>query len=388
MKPKIAIIQRVCTNYRKGLFAKLSALDQFQVKIFIGDDVANSKTKNAKDLSGLDLVRLPTRHMKLGSRELLWHQGLLRELERFQPDALLCEGNSNLLSFLLAKYYRWSHPEAALIQWSLGGLPGERETSRFRLKSIIRRHLRSGVDGFLLYSSFARDVLNREGVSVDKMYVAVNVSDTKSHLERAAAIQDSPAEARNRLGLPERFTVLYVGEVEPGKRLEQLLAAAQNPILAKCSFLIVGDGCHTETLRLMAREKSLTNVIFTGKVEPSQVPLYYKSSDVFVLPGLGGMVISEAMAYGLPVIVFQADGTERDLVLDGKTGIRLSRGDACEISQAIKSLLDSPDKGKVMGAEGRKLIIHSYSSENMVKQICHCLEETIQRRHSSMETRP
>ncbi|OGV60286.1 MAG: hypothetical protein A2X45_06310 [Lentisphaerae bacterium GWF2_50_93] len=386
MKIKVAILQRVCTSYRKILFADLSALDQYQVKVFIGDDVANSKVKNTKDLEGIDLVKLSTSQFKVGQWALLWHHGLLKELERFKPDVLLCEGNSNLLSFLQAKYYRRRHPEAVLIQWSLGGLPGRIEPSRFNSKSIINRQLRSGVDGFLLYSSFGRDALLQEGVPVDKMYVAVNVSDTTSHLDRAAAIPDSPSEARHRLGLPERFTVLYVGTVEPNKRLEQLLAAAQTSAMAECSFIIIGDGHHIDNLQQMSRELSLTNVAFTGKIESSKLPLYYKSGDVLILPGRGGMVISEAMAYGLPVIVFQADGTEYDLVIDGKTGIRLPAGDADDIARAIKSLLDSPDTARRMGKEGQEMILNRYSSENMVAQVCRCIERTLRNRLPAEET--
>ncbi|MFZ2653617.1 MAG: glycosyltransferase, partial [Victivallales bacterium] len=190
------------------------------------------------------------------------------------------------------------------------------------------------------------------------------------------------------VGLPERFTALYIGAVETNKRLEYLLAAAKTPAMATCSFIIVGDGNHIDNLRQMSREMSLDNVVFTGRIDPSQLPLYYKSGDALILPGRGGMVISEAMAYGLPVIAYQADGTEYDLVINGKTGILLSAGDADDISQSIKSLMDSPQKARIMGEDGQRLIRQRYSSEDMLAQICHCIDRTIQWRRLSRGIHP
>ena len=43
-------------------------------------------------------------------------------------------------------------------------------------------------------------------------------------------------------------------------------------------------------------------------------------SNIFVLPGTGGLAINEAMAYGLPVICSEADGTEKDLVIKVERG--------------------------------------------------------------------
>ena len=55
------------------------------------------------------------------------------------------------------------------------------------------------------------------------------------------------------------------------------------------------------------------NIFFVGKIIDG-ISKYFLQSDVFVLPGLGGLAISDAMIHGLPVIAGKADGTEIDLV--------------------------------------------------------------------------
>jgi glycosyltransferase involved in cell wall biosynthesis len=89
------------------------------------------------------------------------------------------------------------------------------------------------------------------------------------------------------------------------------------------------------------------------------------------VPGRGGIAISEAMAFGLPVIVHEADGTEYDLVMDRVTGIRVSQGDAGSFCEAIGYIADHPDVCFEMGRNSRRLVETRFTTRNMVQQIIH-----------------
>ena len=121
-----------------------------------------------------------------------------------------------------------------------------------------------------------------------------------------------------------------------------------------------------EELRTAAVAKQLDHVFLPGRVDDPT--LYYRAADVLALPGRGGMVISEAMTHGLPVIVHEADGTERDLVRHRETGIRLQRGDADEMRHAIEHLAAHPELAGTWGAEGRRLVESVFSIDRMVVQ--------------------
>ena len=99
------------------------------------------------------------------------------------------------------------------------------------------------------------------------------------------------------------------------------------------------------------------------------------------LPGRGGMVISEAMAYGCPVIAYQADGTEFDLVVDGETGIRMKRGDSEELLEAIESVALEIDHFAAMGNTARDRLLGRFGIEDMSSQIMRAVLDALARRN-------
>jgi glycosyltransferase involved in cell wall biosynthesis len=102
-----------------------------------------------------------------------------------------------------------------------------------------------------------------------------------------------------------------------------------------------------------------------------------------MLPGIEGMVISEAMAYSLPVIAYQADGTEYDPIQNGVNGIRLNRGDSTEITEAIEPLQKNPGRTNTLGVVVNRFIREEFKQENMVLQIARALEAAF--RHSAAQ---
>ena len=102
-----------------------------------------------------DLVRRRTRVVPR-------HRGLAKALRDFDPDVILCEGESHFLAFLTAARVRSERAGRALVHWGLGGLPGR---GGVRLVSWLKRPLQALADAFLVYSSFGRDVMERIGHS-------------------------------------------------------------------------------------------------------------------------------------------------------------------------------------------------------------------------------
>ena len=366
---RLAVLQRVCTGYRLALFRKLSAIPGLHVRLFLGEDIPNSKVRSASDLSGIDSVKLSTRLIRLGARVLPWHKGLIRELEEFHPDVVLCEGESHFLGLMQALWYRRRHRNVALIHWGGGELPGV-PVRPHSIKSRFKYFVQKRFDAFLVYSSFCKECLIELGHAPGKIAVATNVSDTNSHLEKAAVLQDSPCQARIKLGLPDRFTVLYAGEMDRNKRPDLLLDLAKTTDPEQYNYVLLGDGAMLEPLRSRARAEGLHNVFLPGRVS-DELPLYYRASDVMVLPGRGGMVFSEAMAWSLPVIVHQADGTEYDLVRHGETGFHLTEGKKGDFLEALETMRSAPDSARQWGANGCKLLTQHFGMDHMIVQMCH-----------------
>jgi glycosyltransferase involved in cell wall biosynthesis len=85
-----------------------------------------------------------------------------------------------------------------------------------------------------------------------------------------------------------------------------------------------------------------------------------------VLPALGGLAINEAMAYGLPVICSEGDGTERDLLIPEQTGLLFRKGDAQDLADKLTQLLASQKTRAGMGAVARQHLYQVASMPSMV----------------------
>jgi glycosyltransferase involved in cell wall biosynthesis len=365
---RVAVLQRVLPQYRVALFKALSMELSGVLRVFIGEDILNSKVRSAKYFEGLDVVTLPTRHILLGNRVLTNHIGLVNQLRQFGPDVIICEGESNLLNYLkVILYFKFVSRQTIVIHWSLGGLPGAAPIGK--LKQFMKRTLLSFFDSYIVYSSFGKDALIKLNCDPKKITVAVNVSDTSKHIEKSLALSPRKRELRTELGLPGRFTVIYVGDFSHGKRIEVLIEAAIASQSNPFSLLLLGDGVKFNEIKQRVVKAKLDNVFMPGRVDWETLARYYAASDLFVLPGLGGMVISEAMAFGLPVLVHQADGCELDLVIHDKTGYRLTSGGATEIYSCINTLRQRPEKLAAMGEAARSLVVNTFTIKAAAQSI-------------------
>ncbi len=367
-KLKVAILQRVCPEYRIPLFTQLSQSQDVDVTLFIGEPPPKSKAKNSSNLGGINIHRMKTRFIRVGRRVFPWHVGLVRELGKLKPDVILCEGESHFLGYLQGIFYRHLiNRRVGLMHWCFISLPGEEDrldSPIFRIKAFFRRFF----DAFVLYSSFSKERLVQLGVPAEKAFVATNVGNVKKQLRLADELSFTPDEARATLGLPNQFTLLFLGTLDANKHPEIMLDLARETSAKDCNFVLLGAGPLQEALEQRVKEEGLSNVFVCGRVG-DELPLYLRASSALLIPGRGGIVISEAMAFRIPVVVHQADGTEHDLVEDQVTGIRLDSGSAPSFLKAIEYLRENPSVCAAMGAEARHRVESRFTTENMVNQI-------------------
>lgn len=379
-KIRLAVLQRVCTGYRVPLFRRLTASEHMDVTFFFGEDLPKSKVRSSSDLSGISYKRLKTRFVSFGSRLFPLHLGLIDELKRFNPDVILCEGESHFLGYLQAIFYKiFLNPQVALIHWCFISLPGEPDGGQ-RPRFYIKRFFWKFFDSFLLYSSYSKAILKRLGHSDERLFVATNVGDTARILKTDKDLTLTPAEARAELSLPERFTVLYIGTLDPDKRPEVFLELARCCDRDSFNFVLLGDGPLKDSLTNQAEKEGLLNVFIKGRVT-EHLQLYLRSSDVLLIPGRGGIVISEAMAAGVPVIVYRADGTEYDLVKNGETGFITTSDSLHEFRQAIERLQADPENCHRLGVNAKKSITQFFTTDKMAEQIEAAAFCTANRKH-------
>jgi glycosyltransferase involved in cell wall biosynthesis len=124
-------------------------------------------------------------------------------------------------------------------------------------------------------------------------------------------------------------------------------------------LLFVGDGKLKPVLEAFVRKRDINSVRFLGFQRRLAVGKYYAIADALVLPSsreATGAVITEAMSFGLPVIVSDKVGFGMDLVEHGSNGFIFPVGDTAALAGYITQLMEAPiEARKQMGKRSRKL---------------------------------
>lgn len=363
---KVALCYRVLQHWRTPVFRRLAATPGIVFRAYYGADYPGTKTVSGKNLSGFESRRLFTiplkRHYLGEGVGLPLCPTLPFHLLAFRPDVILVEGGSNLINNVLVYLYA-ALTRTPVVWWTLGDLrPVENPSLPLRLWRGLLRFLEGRSTAWLGYSSLAIRYFDRMGYPKPAQFRAVNCVDTDGVLARLDAARGRVPALREELKLGSSRVLLFVGAINPVKRIEDLIHvyARLKPKYPDLRLVIVGDGIHRPVLERLVAELKLDGVKFTGEVVDG-VSSYFLLGNVFVLPGLGGLGISEAMAHSLPIIATEADGCEVDLVEDGKNGYILPVGDLDKLETALDGMLADPDGLRAMGEHSRWIIDHKHN---------------------------
>jgi glycosyltransferase involved in cell wall biosynthesis len=173
----------------------------------------------------------------------------------------------------------------------------------------------------------------------------------------------TPDSVRAELGVgPGDFVVGTVANLKPWKRTERLIDAAAAISAAEVRVLIVGDGQDRSRLEERARRLGLaSSVIFAGLREsPAD---YLRAMDAFCLPSMGlesfGNAAVEAMALGIPTIVFSDGGGLVEHIERGKTGFVVD--DQAELEKTLRALINEPELRHRVGVGGSAAVRTRYA---------------------------
>ena len=141
----------------------------------------------------------------------------------------------------------------------------------------------------------------------------------------------------------------------------------------KLGLLLVGEGPSRNELMAQCEKLGIQDqVIFTGRIDFSEVAAYFNSVDIFVniseYESFGVSVI-EASACEKPVIVTDVGGL-KEVVDQNETGIRIASRDKYATAAAIERLIEDPMLRLTMGKNGRKKVEALYNWENNLEEMC------------------
>jgi len=218
----------------------------------------------------------------------------------------------------------------------IGQLP--KEPSQRVLYMIERRNLKKCKKIIAVSEHIKMELVSNYSVPPEKVTVIHNGINTE---EFRPATEKERTSAREMFGIPkEAFVILFAGKPFSRKGLEYLMRAM--PFIKRKAFLfIVGNEeieKYANLIKESRLEERLKHVKFMEKISDA-----YHAADMFVFPTIYepfGLVITEAMASGLPVITSRTSGAA-EIMEDGKDGLLLDDPtDANEIAAKINRLID------------------------------------------------
>jgi glycosyltransferase involved in cell wall biosynthesis len=179
------------------------------------------------------------------------------------------------------------------------------------------------------------------------------------------------AATRWRYGLdPGRAVFLYVGRLDPDKRLDVLLHAMQRLLREDLQLAVVGRGRQMGALQGLAARLGLdAQVRFTGYVPDDDLPALLNSADVFVMPSeaeLQCLAALEAMATARPLLAADARALP-ELVADGVNGYLFRAGDAADAARRMAQLMAEQQRWAEMGAASLEMA-RPHSIANTVRR--------------------
>ncbi len=275
--------------------------------------------------------------------------------------------------YLIALAHKLRHRDTRVVLWSMDVYPEVAERLRaVSERSVVSRLLRRlnawalpKLDSAIALDCAMADLLRDAGAPTERVHVIPN-------WERASLYTGSdiePWSGYERLGLRDRFVVLYLGNIGLGHQFETVVQAA--PLLADdaVSILFVGGGPRWEDLR--GRAAGIDNLLLHDYVDKEQTPGVLAGAHASLIclddQALGVMSPSKlhgSLGMATPVVYVGPAGSNVTEAIDRfGCGVSIRTGDVDGLVAAIRSWKQDPQSLARAAAQARVAFLERYCDE-------------------------
>ena len=227
-----------------------------------------------------------------------------------------------------------------------------------KAKSLLIRTL---FDWAIAGGTAHRRYLEALGFPMDRVMRFYDVVDNSYFRSRSLELRKFPA---SEFSLPAGY-FLYIGRLSEEKNVHGLIEewSSYREAGGTWPLVIVGNGpAYTDLQRRASLSPFGAAIHFAGHKGFQELPMYYAFARCFILPSTRepwGLVVNEAMAAGLPVIVSSRCGCAEDLVDPARNGFVFNPSTAGELAQCLRQMEDlTPSELAQMGASSLDIIGH------------------------------
>jgi 1,2-diacylglycerol 3-alpha-glucosyltransferase len=295
--------------------------------------------------------------------QLLW-----RRLDELDPEVVLVPGYYTAPALAAALWAKLRNRKAILMTETTRG-----DHKRVWWKEAAKGHLigtlfDAAIAGGRPHVAYLRELqfpISRIG----RFYDVVD-----NEFFRNGAARSRRTESPTQFQLPNRY-FLYVGRLAPEKNLEVLIRsfAESRARGSRSSLVLVGDGPLRHRLENQVQEAGLeSSVRFAGLKSTAELLPYYAFAHALVLPSRRepwGLVVNEALAAGLPVIVSNRCGCAEDLVAPGINGFVFNADRGEELTDFLWRVDQWSPKERAFAGRRSEELVSRYSPHNWAEEV-------------------
>jgi glycosyltransferase involved in cell wall biosynthesis len=242
---------------------------------------------------------------------------------------------------------------------------------------LLKRHLIGMASAWLSTGKLTDEYLMHYGASKARIfrYPFSSVREKDCYLPT----EEERRQKKQELGIKEELAVISVGQFIPRKGMDLLMKCASG-LPENVGIYLIGGEPKEDYLAL--QEKLGANKIhFVGFQEKGKLREYYIAADVFAFPtreDIWGLVLQEAMAFGLPCVASDRAIASHELIKDGTNGYMTDPKNTEEMTEKLNALLSDSEKRSCMGRAAYETA-KSYTIETMAKRHMEILEQLVLR---------
>jgi 1,2-diacylglycerol 3-alpha-glucosyltransferase len=302
-------------------------------------------------------------------------------IEQAKPDVVAVNGWNNFGSLVAANCC--VRRGILMVVMSESSRDDER---RISWKETVKRRIVDLYSAALVGGQRHVDYLMELGMPRERIFTGYNVVDNAHFRERTDEIRSQGSEVRKQYGLPENYFLASARFIEK-KNLPGLIAAyedyrqkSQTGGKAPWDLVLLGDGPVRETLNSQLSTLNLTeHVHLPGFKSYDELPVYYGLAKAFVHASTAeqwGLVVNEAAASGLPVIVSNRCGCAPELVNDN--GFTFDPATEDELATRLLEMASMSDQERKQLGENSYRIAESFAPERFGEGLERAASEAIE----------
>lgn len=368
MKKRLAIISSHPIQYNAPLFALLAGSEKLEIRVFytwsqsreslFDKDFGKTIQWDIPLLEGYpyEFVENISANPGPGSYRGIVCPELTGRIAAWKAQALLVYGWN-----YHAHYHAMRHFSGRIPVYFRGDSTLLDETggvSRLLRRALLRWIYRSADYAFYVGEN-NRQYFLKHGFREELLFFAPHAIDNRRFSDPGGTLRSEAAQWRREMGIgPGERVVLFVGKFEPKKDPLLLIRAALEAERSGVHYVFAGNGALEPEMRSAAAGRK--EIHFLPFQNQSRMPLVYHMSDILVLPSRGpgetwGLVVNEAMACGMAVVVSDKCGCAPDLVRPGENGWIIPSGDVKDLAEKL-GMMTSGDLCDQMGARSAQII--------------------------------